>query len=180
VAKKYQLKRAILLKLNQLVKSSKKISFEKLLKSRRFTLSNENMVDFLPNNYEPNPDSRSSNFKKHHYAYVDKFDSYKEEYEVAKYIDDLPQVTTWVRNISRDHKNAFWLQTSSDKFYPDFIIKLNNGKTVVAEYKGKMLETTDDTKEKKLIGNLWASQSEEYEFLMLYKDDYTTKLRSVL
>ncbi len=45
---------------------------------------------------------------------------------------------------------------------------------------GKMLETTDDTQEKKLIGNLWASQSEEYEFLMLYKDDYTTKLQSVL
>ena len=180
VAKKYALKRAILEKLNVLVKSSKKISFDKLLGSGKFTLSNENMVDFLPNSYNPNPDSRSSNFKKHHYTYVDKFDSYTEEYEVALYIDKLPQVTTWIRNISRDSQNAFWLQTSDDKFYPDFIIKLNNGKTVVAEYKGKMLETTDDTKEKELLGNLWASKSDELEFLMLYKRDYMEKLKGFL
>ncbi|PHS31982.1 MAG: hypothetical protein COA92_07335 [Sulfurovum sp.] len=179
VEKKYQLKRAILIKLNDFVKTSKKMSFNKLLGSGNFTLSNENMVEFLPNSYEPNPDSRSGNFNKHHYEYVDKFDSHKEEYKVALFIDKLPQVTTWIRNISRDHKNAFWLQTSSDKFYPDFIIKLDNGKTVVAEYKGKMLETTDDTKEKEMLGELWASQSDELEFLMLYKGDYMEKLRSV-
>ena len=121
--KKYQLKRAILIKLNDFVKASKKMSFDKLFGSGNFTLSNENMVEFLPNSYEPNPDSRSGNFNKHHYEYVDKFDSYKEEYEVALFIDKFPQVTTWIRNISRDHKNAFWLQTSSDKFYPDFILK---------------------------------------------------------
>ena len=180
VEKKYPLKRAILEKLNVLVKSSKKTSFDKLLGSGNFTLSNENMVGFLPNSYNPNPDSRSANFKKHHYKYVDKFDSYTEEYDVALYIDKLPQVTTWIRNISRDSQNAFWLQTSDDKFYPDFIIKLDNGKTVVAEYKGKMLETTDDTKEKEMLGNLWASKSEELEFLMLYKDDYKEKLKSLL
>lgn len=178
-SKKYQLKRAILLKLKDMVDRSKKLSFNKLLEGGKFTLSNENMVDFLPNSYEPNPDSRSTEFKKHHYEYVDKFDSYKEEYEVAKYIDGLDAVTTWIRNISRDHKNAFWLQTAKDKFYPDFIIRLENGKRVVAEYKGEHLKDNDDTKEKSLLGELWASQSDDIEFLMLYKDDYKEKLREL-
>jgi type III restriction enzyme len=180
VAKKYQLKRAILQKLHTMINGSKIGTFNTLLKTKSFRLSNEHVLEFLPNSYQPNPDSRSSQFKKHHYQYVDKFDSYKAEYEVAHYIDGLDEVTTWVRNIARDAQNAFWLQTSNYKFYPDFIIKLANGKTVVAEYKGDMLKTTDDTKEKELIGNLWASKSDKYEFLMLYKEDYKTKLQSIL
>jgi len=180
VSKKYQLKRAIGLKLNDMIIDYKKYNFEKILESKKFTLSNENMVNFLPNSYEPNPDSRSGEFKKHHYEYVDRFDSYKEEYEVAKYIDAMPEVTTWVRNIARDNINSFWLQTSNGKFYPDFIIKLSNGKTVVAEYKGEHLKSNDDSKEKEKIGNLWASKSDELEFLMLYKEEYREPLKSVL
>jgi len=180
VSKKYQLKRAILQKLSSMISTSKKYSFDKLLESQKFTLSNENMVEFLPNSYVPNPDSRSAEFKKHHYQYVDRFDSYKEEYEVAKYIDSLDEVTTWVRNIARDHQNAFWLQTSNGKFYPDFIIKLANGKTVVAEYKGEHLKSNNDSKEKELVGELWDSQSDELEFLMLYKGEYREALESVM
>jgi len=180
ISKKYQLKRAILLKLKVMINESKKYGFTKLLGAGKFSLSNENMVDFLPNSYTPNPDNRSKEFKKHHYEYVDKFDSYTEEYEVAKCIDGLDEVTTWVRNIARDHENSFWLQTSSDKFYPDFIVKSKSGKTVVIEYKGDMLKTTDDTKEKELIGDLWASQSDELEFLMLYKGECREKLEGLL
>ena len=112
---------------------------------------------------------------KHHYKYVDKFDS-NEEYECAKYIDALPEVSSWIKNISRDFKNSFWLQTSSDKFYPDFIIKLKSGKIIVAEYKGDNLRTNDDTKEKELIGKTWASLVADVDFTMLYKDDYKEKL----
>lgn len=180
ISKKYILKRAILQKLKSMIATSKKYSFDKLLETKKFTLNDENVVEFLPNSYEPNPDSRSGEFKKHHYNYVDKFDSYKEEYAVAKYIDSLDEVTTWVRNIAKDHQNGFWLQTSNGKFYPDFIIKLENGKTVVAEYKGEYLKSNDDSKEKEIVGNLWASQSEELEFLMLYKEDYMEKLKGVL
>ena len=167
-----------MLKLNKLLQTSKKMSFDKLLGSKNFMLSNKNMVDFLPNSYIPNPDGRSSNFKKHHYKYADKFDS-EREYKVAQYIDELSQVTTWIKNISRDHENAFWLQTSSDKFYPDFIIKLDNGKTIVAEFKGEHLKN-EDTKEKEEIGKLWASKSDEYESLILFWDDYKELLKSVM
>jgi len=119
------------------------------------------------------------NFNKHQFKYTDKFDS-DEEYICAKYIDGLPQVTTWLKNISGDSKNSFWLQTSTDKFYPDFIIKLDNGKIIVAEYKGTHLKTNDDTKEKETIGNTWASTSTDIEFLMLYKDDYMQKLKDCI
>jgi len=153
-----------------MIATSKKYSFDKLLETKKFTL----------NSYEPNPDSRSGEFKKHHYRYVDKFDSYKEEYEVAKYIDSLDEVTTWIRNIARDHQNAFWLQTSNGKFYPDFVIKLANGKMVVAEYKGEHLRSNDDSKEKEIIGKLWASKSDELEFVMLYKGEYREALNRVM
>ena len=60
---------------------------------------------------------------------------------------------TWVRNTDRQ-KGSFWLQTSSDKFYPDFMVKLTNGKVLAVEYKGMNLATTDDTKEKERLGKL--------------------------
>jgi len=135
------------------------------------------MFTFKPNSYKPNIESRSSHFNNHHYKFTDKFDS-TEEYICAKYIDDLPEVATWIKNISRDSKNSFWLQTSSDKFYPDFIIKLKSGKIIVAEFKGEHLKN-DDTDEKNIIGQKWASVVDNGEFLMLYKDDYKEKLNNI-
>ncbi len=177
-AKKYHLKRAILLKLIKLVSDFKIASFDKLLEVSRFSVDTQNMVTFTSDNYHPNIDSRSHEFNKHKYRYVDKLDS-KEEYAVAKYIDEQDAVITWIKNIVKDPQNAFWLQTATGKFYPDFIIKLANGKTVVAEYKGKHLKN-DDTKRKEEIGKYWASLSEECGFLMLYSDDYKEKLREVI
>lgn len=171
---KYQLKRAILKKLNEILQNSKDLSFKKFLDADSFKIDVNSMFRFTPNSYKPNEDSRSVNFKKHYYKYSDKFDS-NEEYECAKYIDTLPDVSTWIKNISRDSKNSFWLQTSSDKFYPDFIIKLRSGKMIVAEYKGKHLKN-DDTNEKNIIGKAWASQVDNAEFLMLYVDDYKQKI----
>jgi len=177
-AKKYHLKRAMLIKLSKLVTDFKVASFDKLLEVSRFSIDTNNMVTFTSDNYQPNIDSRSHEFKKHKYQYVDKLDS-KEEYIVAKYIDGLNGVVTWIKNIVKNPQNSFWLQTATGKFYPDFIIKLENGKTVVAEYKGEHLKN-EDTQRKEEIGNFWASQSEELEFLMLYKGDYAEKLASVL
>ena len=175
---KYQLKRAILKKLNKILIESKNVSFKRFLKDDNFATNEENIFRFTPNSYRPNEDSRSTNFKKHHYKYADKFDS-NEEYECAKYIDNLEEVSTWIKNISRDYKNSFCLQTSTDKFYPDFIIKLKSGKIIVAEYKGEHLKN-EDTKEKEIIGKVWASKVDNAEFLMLYKDNYKEKLKNSL
>ncbi|MDR0529363.1 MAG: DEAD/DEAH box helicase family protein [Zoogloeaceae bacterium] len=77
-----------------------------------------------------------------------------EETDCAKAIDFLPQVQYWLRNVAR-HKNSFWLPTSTDRFYPDFVALLNDGRILVVEYKGAHLIDSRDTKEKRLIGELW-------------------------
>ena len=81
-----------------------------------------------------------------------------EEFACAKALDALPQVKYWLRNIAR-HRNSFWLPTSSDKFYPDFVAMLDDGRILIVEYKGALTAQTQDTKEKRMIGELWEKQS---------------------
>ena len=51
------------------------------------------------------------------------------------------------------------MPTSSDRFYPDFLIRMDQGGIIAAEYKGKHIATGDDSKEKKRIGELWERRS---------------------
>ncbi|PQZ47121.1 restriction endonuclease subunit R [Ochrobactrum sp. MYb15] len=82
-----------------------------------------------------------------------------EELTCAKILDSLPEVKYWVRNVAK-HPHAFWLPVASGKFYPDFVAKLNDGRTLIVEYKGAHLSDTADTDEKRTIGELWERQSE--------------------
>ncbi|MGE3150286.1 MAG: hypothetical protein AB7K04_14600 [Pseudorhodoplanes sp.] len=83
-----------------------------------------------------------------------------EEFQCAQALDSLPQVKFWIRNVAR-HPQSFWLPTASDKFYPDFVALLNDGRFFVIEYKGALLAGAgvDDTNEKRAIGRLWESRS---------------------
>jgi type III restriction enzyme len=54
---------------------------------------------------------------------------------------------------------AFWLQTSTDKFYPYFVALLRDGRYLVVEYKGADRMETPDTKEKRVLGELWETRS---------------------
>lgn len=63
-----------------------------------------------------------------------------------------------MRNPVRRPGQSFWLQTSTDKFYPDFVCKLKDGRILVVEYKGGHL-WNDESKEKKALGELWAMRS---------------------
>lgn len=83
-----------------------------------------------------------------------------EEFQCAQALDSLPQVKFWIRNVAR-HPQSFWLPTASDKFYPDFVALLNDGRFFVVEYKGALLAGAgvDDTNEKRAIGRLWESRS---------------------
>ena len=81
-----------------------------------------------------------------------------EEFQCAKAIDTNKNVKYWIRNVAK-HPNSFWLPTSTDKFYPDFVAMLNDGRILVVEYKGAHLIDSADTKEKKQIGDLWQAKS---------------------
>ena len=81
-----------------------------------------------------------------------------EEVRCAQALDSLPGVKYWVRNVAR-HPESFWLPTATDKFYPDLVALLNDGRLLVVEYKGAHIADGADTAEKRTIGKLWQRKS---------------------
>ena len=82
-----------------------------------------------------------------------------EETACAIAIDQMPQVKWWVRNLEKQPTHAFWLPTSTDRFYPDFVAELEDGRLFVVEYKGGHLYDNADSREKRTIGDVWAAAS---------------------
>ena len=81
-----------------------------------------------------------------------------EEFQCAQVIDSLPSLKHWVRNVAR-HPRSFWLPTASDKFYPDFVAEMEDGRLLIVEYKGAHIAEGPDTDEKRTIGALWEKQT---------------------
>ncbi len=80
------------------------------------------------------------------------------EVACAVVLDSHDKVVSWVRNISGNERDSFWLQTATDKFYPDFVALLNDGRVLLLEYKGQ-LEVKEDSDEKQQLGELWEGRS---------------------
>lgn len=80
-----------------------------------------------------------------------------EETACAIVLDRMSEVRRWVRNLDRQPETSFWLPTSQDRFYPDFVAELGDGTLLVVEYKGAFLDSADDAREKRDIGQAWAS-----------------------
>jgi type III restriction enzyme len=111
-------------------------------------------------------------FQKHFYPMVGELEASGEEFECALALDAQCGVRHWVRNLSLQPEFSFWLQTSTDRFYPDFVAETLDGRLLVLEYKGKDYATNDDSREKKLLGEVWASKSNGRAFfLMAVKKD---------
>jgi type III restriction enzyme len=111
-------------------------------------------------------------FQKHFFGGVGELDSKGEEFECARIIDTFPEVKHWIRNLATRPQTSFWLPTSTDLFYPDFVAELRDGRILVIEYKGEHLADTQDTKEKRNVGQLWAGKSGGMGlFLMAEKRD---------
>jgi type III restriction enzyme len=89
-----------------------------------------------------------------------------EEFQCAQAIDSLPGLKFWIRNVAR-HPNSFWLPTATDKFYPDFVAQLEDGRLLVVEYKGAQFADGPDTAEKRTIGQLWEKKAAEKGFSSL-------------
>jgi type III restriction enzyme len=121
---------------------------------------------FDAENYPVNlPYSGRLNFQKHYYPRIGEMNG--EEAEFALALDRNPLVQFWVRNIERREDKSFWLPTSTDKFYPDFVAQLTDGRLLVVEYKGEHLNNAD-TQEKESLGQVWAKKS-GHLFLMAWK-----------
>ena len=98
-------------------------------------------------------------FRHHLFPLVGELKETGEEYDCAVFLDEHELVKTWARNISNRPLTSFWLQTSTDRFYPDFVGELTDGRVFAVEYKGADRWFDDDSREKRAVGELWAAAS---------------------
>src|SRR3989339_137891 len=163
VRSKYILSKAIIKKIAGYREIAVKKGYQKLLFEDKgkvetsFTHSFDFKAEFYPAR-EPFY-SGSYKFQKHFYQMIGDLKPEGEEFDCAVLIDSLPEVKHWVRNISRNPEFSFWLPTSTDRFYPDFVAELKDGRLLVIEYKGAHIEDSADTLEKNNIGLLWEEKS---------------------
>lgn len=137
-----------------------------LLPDSGLTVTNDRGINFKTMVYEPSWLYEGSfQFRKHYFGakpgeLQEKTPSgdLTEEFKCAQFLDGLPEVKFWVRNLARK-TSSFRLQTSTDWFYPDFICQLQHGRVLVVEYKGKFLYDSIDSAEKRAVGAVWASRS---------------------
>lgn len=137
----------------------------------RATVGKEFEFEFHPDAYAPSRDyPRAGEFHKHYYPRVGGFDSAEEE-ACAQWLDRAAQkglIRFWVRNLVRKPTCSFFLPTATGPFYPDFLCRLPDGRTLVVEYKGgdRWLNAEPDRK----VGELWAELSEGKCLFVMVKD----------
>ena len=160
---KYQLAKVVQQKISACRKQAYKQSYQQFLFAPKASVETSFANGFAFEN-RPYPATTlyrgRYQFKKHFFGSVGELKDDGEEFVCAQLIDNLPQVKYWIRNLSGRPRTSFWLPTSTDRFYPDFVALLEDGRILVVEYKGGDRITTDDTKEKRNIGELWASKSD--------------------
>jgi type III restriction enzyme len=185
---KYTLAPAIAQKVNRYREQESRKGFQLLMTDKKGIVetSFEYAFKFDPAVYPAKSYYRGGyDLKKHYYPHIGDLAATGEEFRCAQALASLPQVKHWVRNIAREERFSFWLPTSTDKFYPDLVAELTDGRILVVEYKGEHLKG-DDAKEKENIGQLWEESSKgKGLFLMAWdKDvqgrDVTGQLRAKL
>jgi type III restriction enzyme len=110
---------------------------------------------------------------KHFFPQIGNLKSQGEEFECANFIaNELEGVKDWIRNVERK-PGAFSLPTSKHRFYPDFLVRMENGHVLVVEYKGAHLYDDKDQVEKRRIGELWARRAgDKFHFAMPKQRDW--------
>jgi type III restriction enzyme len=162
---KYRLKEAARKKVDGYRKAAKTKAFQlALISTSEFELlvTPERCFTFDPENYPYPPNSLYAgrhNFHKHYYSVVGDMKSEGEEFQCAQLLDSHPKIKRWVRNLEGRPQHSFWLQTSTDRFYPDFVCELTDDRFLVVEYKGFDRWSDDDSKEKRTIGKKWEELS---------------------
>ena len=164
---RHRLRDQIETKINAHRENERKAAFQQwLLPDSSLVVTEAKTINFAAMNYEPGWLYEGGfQFKKHYFGRKPGELKEKradgqltEEFQCAQYLDALPGVTFWARNLSR-RTTSFRLQTSTDWFYPDFIAMTNDGRILVVEYKGKAWSEMKDSDEKRALGAVWESRS---------------------
>lgn len=159
-----RLAEAIAARLKELEQTRRGEAFQRALfgETGKALLSDHYQFNFDPANYPARWSFDGKYiFKRHFYPLPGELkpEIDGEETACAIEIDSMDEVKFWVRNLERQPEASFWLPTSTDRFYPDFVAQLNDSRILVVEYKGAHLFNADDAKEKRTIGEVWAAAS---------------------
>ena len=96
---------------------------------------------------------------KHFFPVIGNLGEDGEEFDCAVFLaTQLEGVKYWVRNVHLKH-TSFSLQTATDRFYPDFVCKLEDGRILAIEYKNSRDYDLPDNEEKRRLGALWELRS---------------------
>ena len=179
----FQLVRAINIEIDRLFVLARKNAFQGDLFGKMAVAPIPNVFnqfEFKAGVYPVRKPYRGSyEFTKHFYNAIDDLKEktsagkVSEEFECAQAIELNKNVKHWIRNIPQQRQTSFWLPTSTDYFYPDFVVELNSGAIALIEYKGEPYKTNDDSREKNMIGALWAkgSNGKRLYLMAVSKDD---------
>ena len=162
---RFRLRDEIEARIQQHRDNEQKAAFQQfLLPDSMLTVSDKRAINFKTMQYEPSWLYEGGfRFNKHYFGpkpgelrETTTNGAQTEEFKCAQFLDGLPEVKFWVRNLVRK-PSSFRLQTSTDWFYPDFLCQLIDGRVLAVEYKGAHLWT--DAEEKRAVGAVWASRS---------------------
>jgi len=164
-ANRYKLSRAVERKFKTHRAAAQAKIFKEFLSPEFATplvVSTKEQFQFPPDAYPAGEHYKGGyRFKNHYFPIIGDLKTEGEEFDCAVFLDGLPEVKFWVRNLSGPGREttSFWLQTSTDKFYPDFVCLLKDGRILVVEYKNATDWSNDDNKEKRALGELWEERS---------------------
>lgn len=180
---RFRLRDEIAARIQEHREAERKASFQMLLlQDSPLTVAEERTINFKTMGYEPSRVYEGGfQFQRHYFGpkpgeLTEKTADGRitEEFQCAQFLDGLPQVRFWVRNLARK-PTSFRLQTAKDWFYPDFLCQLIDGRTLAVEYKGKHLFDGLDAEDKRAIGAIWASRSDgRCLFVMPTDGDFST------
>ena len=163
---KFMLARIIRDKIDRFRTSERRYAYQRYLfePGARVEVSFDNAFEFRDGMYRDQRRYRGHWRPNNHFLGPDQVPAFDgaddgEEVQCAQALDSLSGVKYWVRNVSR-HPDSFWLPTATDKFYPDFVALLNDGRYLVVEYKGAHIVEGSDTAEKRTVGELWERRSD--------------------
>jgi type III restriction enzyme len=177
---KYDLRKAIAALISQLRGEREVGQYDALFATNAadFAVSANLSIIFDEQTYAPNlPYAGGTKFQKHYTNLVGDLAPSGEEFECAVYLDRHDKVRYWIRNVEQK-RSSFWLQLPHQKFYPDFVAMLTDGRILAVEYKGGHLYESESTK--RHIGDVWAAASEgKCLFCMPTNRDYALIDRTI-
>jgi type III restriction enzyme len=177
IYRKFRLRAALAEKVKQVRHSALRRNYQRLLaEPQRFSATEQCEIIFEQGRYAYNwPYAGFTQLPKHFFPVIGDLKEDGEEFRCAVFLaTQLNDIKYWLRNIS-GKASSFSLQTSSDRFYPDFVCRLEDGRILVVEYKNTRDWELKENEEKRLLGELWAKRSEgKCIFIMPRGEDFAS------